>query len=153
MMLHTDWLYQDSDCKALIKITRGNGRASSVLSYEWVGKPWDLAQISPFDLEKYYADTIPWKLKLIEHQIVRDVGVYCRSDNYWRIAWRVWPLMHIWRVKQAARLAGCRFIATLAIWNLAKSEPYTVPSFVWIRNRWVKPKRIEESGEVGGRYP
>lgn len=100
------------------------------IDYRWTGGSsayvsWELLELGY--KERYVGDEVelgPFKLKIIDEDIIRRAFLVTRMDNPF------WRLIYLWHCyNKSFDLAYHRFITTLAVWRLAEYNPAVIPSW------------------------
>lgn len=102
-------------------------------TYKWEGPAWGILGVSHYLLDASdFIEQVPYPLKLIQRDAMRQVDYYVRTDGRYFLSAAYWAMReNLWWVWA---FVFSRFLLTLEIWGLAYNDPGQIMGWHSLKN-------------------
>jgi hypothetical protein len=97
-----------------------------MITYSWDGDPHWPVKIGWVGIRQMDIQKLPWNLRLIERDALRDTGTYIRSDAWFPFG--MWLLVK-YRVRNFLFGVKCRIIYTFHVWGMGYTRESEYPAW------------------------
>jgi len=97
-----------------------------ITTYSWDGNPHWPVNIRWVGTRQMDIEKLPWKLRLIERDALRDTSIYIRADAWFPFG--MWLLVKD-RVRNFLFVVKCRIIYTFHVWGMGYTREAEYPTW------------------------